>query len=82
MNQSNSQDINLGKYIRDIRISRSISTAQVATALKISERKYIQYEEGLVSIYIDHLVTITYILDVDIKRLLDAFKNYHDHTQI
>ncbi|MEB3134101.1 hypothetical protein VKM53_17195 [Providencia stuartii] len=46
----------------------------MAAALKISERNYIQYEEGSVSIYVEHLMIVSSILDVDIKHLLEVFE--------
>ncbi|EKT62535.1 helix-turn-helix domain-containing protein [Providencia burhodogranariea] len=80
MNQSNSRGVSLGKYIRDIRISRSISTKEIAAALRISEYKYIQYELGETSIYIDHLIIISNVFKVEIKVLLDVFESYSNHT--
>lgn len=79
MNQSSSRDIALGNFIRSIRISRYISIAEIAVTLKISEDNYIQYEAGIVSIYIDHLVIISYILKVDLNLLLDVFENLRNH---
>ncbi|ELX8378745.1 helix-turn-helix domain-containing protein [Providencia vermicola] len=74
MRHSNSRGIALGKYIRELRISRRISTLTMATALEISESHYIQYETGTSSIYVEHLVIISSILDIDIKHLLNAFE--------
>jgi len=80
MDQSSPRGIALGKFIKDIRISRYISTAEIATTLKISEDNYIQYEAGIISIYIDHLIIISCILKVDLKLLLDVFENPPNHT--
>ncbi|MCW2254957.1 transcriptional regulator with XRE-family HTH domain [Providencia alcalifaciens] len=63
-----------------MRISRYISTAEIAETLKISENNYIQYEAGIVSIYIDHLVIISYILKVDLNLLLYVFENSRNHN--
>ncbi|AFH95744.1 TPA: helix-turn-helix transcriptional regulator [Providencia stuartii] len=74
MKQPNFRGIALGNYIRKLRTSRGISTEAMAAALKISERNYIQYEEGSVSIYVEHLMIVSSILDVDIKHLLEVFE--------
>lgn len=82
MKSSKSRGISLGKYIKQLRTSRHISTMTMAATLKISESNYIQYESGTLSIYVEHLVIIASVLDVDIRYLLEAFENPKKDTWI
>lgn len=82
MKSSKSRGVSLGKYIKQLRTSRRISTTAMAAALKIPESNYIQYESGTLSIYVEHLVIIASLLDVDIRYLLEAFENPKKDTWI
>lgn len=63
----------LGEFIKHLRVSQNISTSEIAKNLTISQAEYIKYENGEVSIYIDDLFMIAYILDVSIQELLNVY---------
>ncbi|MEY0075779.1 hypothetical protein AB7W43_04200 [Providencia rettgeri] len=43
----------IGSLIKNKRLAKNISTKEIAKGLTASEKKYIQYESGELSIYID-----------------------------
>ncbi|MEQ4708321.1 MULTISPECIES: helix-turn-helix domain-containing protein [Providencia] len=63
----------IGSLIKNKRLAKNISTREIAKGLTASEEKYIQYESGELSIYIDDLFAIANILDVSIQELLNAY---------
>ncbi|MEY0234428.1 helix-turn-helix domain-containing protein [Providencia manganoxydans] len=70
MKSSKSRGVSLGKYIKQLRTSRNISTTAMAAALKIPESNYIQYESGTLSIYVEHLEPISIGINYRIKNIL------------
>lgn len=75
MNKSNIGNTILGDFIKQKRISRQITTKEMAKLILISEQSYIKYEEGTLSLYIEHLAMLSKILDVDLKTLFDIYIN-------
>ncbi|EKT57438.1 helix-turn-helix domain-containing protein [Providencia sneebia] len=75
MKSSRYRNIVLGGYIREVRIARGISTKTMVDILKISEDDYLQYESGEVSMYVEHLLIISGILNINFKVLLNIFEN-------
>ncbi|MBQ0341996.1 helix-turn-helix transcriptional regulator, partial [Providencia rettgeri] len=57
------------------RIERQITTRKMAELISISEKSYIKYEDGTLSIFIDHLVMLSKILNIDVKTLFDIYVN-------
>ncbi|WP_254178926.1 hypothetical protein [Providencia rettgeri] len=47
----------------------------MAELISISEKSYIKYEDGTLSIFIDHLVMLSKILNIDVKTLFDIYVN-------
>ncbi len=63
----------LGKFIKTARLSLDITTTEMAEKASISEITYSKYEEGNLSIYIDHLVVFANILNIDLKTCFDVY---------
>lgn len=66
---------NLGLYIQKNRILNKISIHEMASSLKISDKLYIEYENGDSSIYAEHLFFISKILKKDIKNFIEVYLN-------
>ncbi|QCJ70329.1 XRE family transcriptional regulator [Providencia heimbachae] len=63
----------LGKFIKAARLSLNITTTEMAEKASISESIYSKYEDGTLSIYIDHLVVFANILNIDLKTCFDVY---------
>lgn len=66
-------NIVLGNFIKIKRLESQLTTKQVAELISVSERVYIKYENGFLSIFIDHLVLLSKVLKVDLKVLFDIY---------
>ena len=66
---------NIGNFIKQKRIEKNISTSEIAKHLTISEAKYIRVESGDDSIYVDDLMVISKILDMDMIEMLEKHGN-------
>ena len=66
-------NIVLGNFIKEKRLESQLTTKQVAELISVSERVYIKYEDGSLSIFIDHLVLLSNIFKVDLKVLFDIY---------
>ncbi|APC11670.1 MAG: hypothetical protein MEPRV_01615 [Providencia sp.] len=66
-------NIVLGNFIKEKRLESQLTTKQVAELISVSERVYIKYEDGSLSIFIDHLVLLSKIFKVDLKVLFDIY---------
>lgn len=62
-----------GSFIKNKRLARNISTKEMARRLVAPEEKYVQYESGESSIYIDDLFVIAGILDANIQEILNEY---------
>ncbi|WP_265498129.1 helix-turn-helix domain-containing protein [Providencia rustigianii] len=65
---------NLGNFIKQKRIEKNISTSEIAKHLTISEAEYIRVENGDVSIYVDDLMVVSKILDMDMIKMLEMYE--------
>lgn len=75
MNERKPNNLSLGKFIQKERLVRQMTTTEIAQAISVSERVYSHYEEGSVSIYIEHLVALSSILKIDLQLFFDAYLN-------
>ncbi|BBU95674.1 MULTISPECIES: helix-turn-helix domain-containing protein [Providencia] len=75
MNKNNVGNAVLGKFIKQKRIEHQITTKKMAELISISEKSYIKYEDGSLSIFIEHLMVISNTLNVDVKTLFDTYVN-------
>lgn len=75
MNKNNVGNVVLGEFIKQNRIEHQITTKKMAELISISEKSYIKYEDGTLSIFIDHLVILSKILNLDVKALFDTYVN-------
>lgn len=75
MNKNNVGNVVLGEFIKQKRIEHQITTKKMAELISISEKSYIKYEDGTLSIFIDHLVILSKILNLDVKTLFDTYVN-------
>lgn len=75
MYKNNVGNVVLGGFIKQKRIERQITTRKMAELISISEKSYIKYEDGTLSIFIDHLVMLSKILNIDVKTLFDIYVN-------
>ncbi|WOC05914.1 helix-turn-helix transcriptional regulator [Providencia sp. PROV024] len=66
-------NIVLGNFIKEKRLESQLTTKQVAELISVSERVYIKYEDGSLSIFIDHLVLLSKVFKVDLKVLFDIY---------
>ncbi|MEX5919652.1 helix-turn-helix transcriptional regulator [Providencia huaxiensis] len=66
-------NIVLGNFIKEKRLESQLTTKQVAELISVSERVYIKYEDGSLSIFIDHLVLLSKVFKVDSKVLFDIY---------
>lgn len=75
MNEKKSNNEALGRFIRDTRLSLNMSITDLAKAASMSEKTYSQYEAGITSIYVDHLVIFASVLHLDLNKLFDVYLN-------
>lgn len=60
----------VGEFIKTTRLAKGISTNEIVRSLTISEYEYIQCENGTNSLYIDDLLSIAKLLDIEVSSLL------------
>ncbi|WP_272658155.1 helix-turn-helix domain-containing protein [Providencia sp. PROV108] len=65
----------LGEFIKHLRISKNISTSEIAKNLTISEAEYIKCENGEASIYVDDLKNIADMLSVKESELVERYND-------
>lgn len=65
----------VGEFIKAVRLARNISTDEMAGSLTISEDEYIQCENGINSLYVDDLLSIAKLLDVEVSSLLSLHRS-------
>ncbi|MGG4607614.1 helix-turn-helix domain-containing protein [Providencia sp. Me31A] len=75
MNKNKFCNIVLGDFIKKKRLEHQITIREIAEMISISESAYLKYEDGSVSIFIDHLVVLAKILKVDLKVFFDIYLN-------
>ncbi|EMI7062220.1 MULTISPECIES: helix-turn-helix domain-containing protein [Providencia] len=63
----------IGEFIKELRLSKNISTSEIAKNLTISEAKYIKCENGESSIYVDDLKNIASMLSVNESTLIEKY---------
>lgn len=64
----------VGEFIKAMRLAKDISTDEMAVSLTISEDEYIQCENGVHSLYVDDLLTIAKLLDIEVSSLLSLYR--------
>ncbi|MGJ3352289.1 helix-turn-helix domain-containing protein [Providencia sp. Je.9.19] len=79
MNGKRLNNETLGQFIKKNRIALNMTTKDVASAASIPESTYIQYENGTVSVFIDHLVIFTRIFNVELRTFFDIYINPEKH---
>ncbi|ENU1228808.1 MULTISPECIES: helix-turn-helix domain-containing protein [Providencia] len=75
MNKNNVGNAVLGELIKKKRIEQQITTKKMAELISISEKSYIKYEDGSLPIFIEHLMILSKILNIDIKTFFDTYVN-------
>lgn len=75
MKETKIRNENLGAYIKNIRTASNISISEMAIKLNIQENIYTAYECGEISIYADHLIIISKVLDININVLINVYLN-------
>lgn len=75
MNKNNVGNAVLGEFIKQKRIEHQITTKEMAELISIPEKSYIKYEDGTLSIFIEHLMVLSKILNIDIKTFFDTYVN-------
>lgn len=63
----------IGEFIKQLRLSKNISTSEIAKNLTISEAEYIKCENGESSIYVDDLKSIADVLSVKESTLIEKY---------
>ncbi|MDH2366740.1 MULTISPECIES: helix-turn-helix domain-containing protein [Providencia] len=63
----------IGEFIKELRLSKNISTSEIAKNLTISEAEYIKCENGESSIYVDDLKNIAGMLSVKESTLIEKY---------
>ncbi|MBQ0532563.1 helix-turn-helix transcriptional regulator [Providencia rettgeri] len=63
----------LGEFIKELRLSKNISTSEIAKNLTISEAEYIKCENGEASIYVDDLKSIVDMLSIKESTLIEKY---------
>lgn len=64
----------LGDYLKEVRLTKNISTSEIVHNLTITEDEYIQCERGKTSFYVDDIQSIAKTLGIDLNHLLNLFK--------
>lgn len=64
----------VGKKIRDFRIEKGMSGAELGKMLNLSQQQISRYERGINKITVDLLYEASLILDIDIELFLDIEK--------
>ncbi|HHR6575333.1 MULTISPECIES: helix-turn-helix domain-containing protein [Providencia] len=65
----------VGEFIKVMRLAKNISTDIIAGSLTISEDEYIQCENGTNSLYVDDLLSIAELLDIEVSSLLSLHRS-------
>lgn len=65
----------IGEFIKQLRLSKNISTSEIAKNLTISEAEYIKCENGEISVYVDDLMIIADMLSVKESTLIEKYKD-------
>ncbi|MEY0214173.1 helix-turn-helix transcriptional regulator [Providencia rettgeri] len=65
----------VGEFIKVMRLAKNISTDIIASSLTISEDEYIQCENGTNSLYVDDLLSIAELLDIEVSSLLSLHRS-------
>ncbi|MBG5894888.1 helix-turn-helix domain-containing protein [Providencia rettgeri] len=65
----------IGEFIKQLRLSKNISTSEIAKNLTISEAEYIKCENGEASIYVDDLKIIADMLSVKESELVERYND-------
>ncbi len=63
----------IGEFIKQLRLSKNISTSEIAKNLTISEAEYIKCENGEASIYVDDLKSIADMLSIKESTLIEKY---------
>lgn len=68
-------NVALGNFIKKKRLEYQLTTKEMAKKILVSEITYIKYEDGSVSIFIDHLVMFSQIFNIDLNTLFNIYLN-------
>lgn len=63
----------VGNLIKNKRLAKNISTKEMAKHLIASEAKYLRYERGEVSVYLNDLLIIADVLDMSPQEIINAY---------
>jgi len=63
----------VGNLIKNKRLAKNISTKEMAKHLITSEAKYLRYESGEVSVYLNDLLIIADVLDMSPQEIINAY---------
>ena len=75
MTNKKSGNIALGYFIKKKRLECQISSQEMAKKISISETTYLKYEDGSLSIFINHLVMFSKIYNIDLNLLFNIYLN-------
>lgn len=70
-----SGNVALGNFIKKKRLESQVTTQEMSAKLSITEITYLKYEDGSLSIFIDHLVVLSKILNVELNSLFNIYLN-------
>ncbi|WP_369311383.1 helix-turn-helix domain-containing protein [Providencia rettgeri] len=73
MTNKKSGNIALGQFIKKKRLASQITSQEMAKKIAISETAYQKYEDGSLSIYVDHLVMFSKIFNIDLNLLFEIY---------
>ena len=69
------------KRIRELRDSNNYTQEQVAAALSISRGAYSNYENGIRTIPVEHLLTLSNLYGVSVDYILEKTENPPPYSQ-
>ncbi|EPL6455997.1 MULTISPECIES: helix-turn-helix domain-containing protein [Providencia] len=75
MTNKKSGNIALGHFIKKKRLECQITPQEMAKKVSITETTYLKYEDGSLSIFIDHLVLFSKIFNIDLNLLFNIYLN-------
>ncbi|HGN1704905.1 TPA: helix-turn-helix domain-containing protein [Providencia rettgeri] len=73
MTENKFGNVVLGSFIKKKRLEHQITIREITGMISIKESLYLKYEKGSISIFIDHLVALALILNVDLRELFDIY---------
>lgn len=79
MTNKKSGNIALGHFIKKKRLECQITPQEMAKNISIPEATYLRYEDGSLSIFIDDLVILSKIFNLDLDLLFNIYLNPEMH---